>query len=136
MRKVLDSWALLAWLQGEEPAARRVRKLLDRAEAGQMDLSMSLLNVGEVFYLLAKRQNPEIAEAFLRDLQGMPIQTRMPTQRDVLEAARLKGRLAISYAAAFAVVAARQLNAELVTGDSELRALADAGLVELDWLGR
>jgi predicted nucleic acid-binding protein len=136
MRKVLDSWALLAWLQGEEPAARKVRKLLDRAEAGQTDLAMSMMNVGEVFYMLAKRQGEQTAEAFLRDLQGMPIRTRMPTERDVLDAARLKGRLAISYADAFAVETARQLNAELVTGDPELKAVADAGLVELDWLGR
>ena len=41
---VLDSWAMIAWLQGEEPA---------RSGTSSDDVGMSMINIGEVFYLLA-----------------------------------------------------------------------------------
>jgi hypothetical protein len=50
MKIVLDAWAILAYLQREEPAASRVREILKKAEARQVDLFVSLINVGEVFY--------------------------------------------------------------------------------------
>ena len=48
---VLDSWAMIGWLQGEEPARAQVRELLEQASRGETKVSISLLNVGEVFYL-------------------------------------------------------------------------------------
>jgi hypothetical protein len=47
---VLDAWALLAYLQGDEPAALRVKTVLHKAEAGHVTLVASLMNIGEVFY--------------------------------------------------------------------------------------
>ena len=41
----------------------------------------------------------------------------------------------MSFADAFAAATAMELNAALVTGDPELRALEDAGLVRLEWVG-
>ncbi len=50
-------------------------------------------------------------------------------------AARLKAGFKMSFADAFAAATAMELNAALVTGDPELRALEDAGLVRLEWVG-
>ena len=46
---------MIGWLQGEEPARAKVRELLEQASRGEAKVSISLLNVGEVFYLIAKR---------------------------------------------------------------------------------
>ena len=54
----------------------------------------------------------------------------------VLAAAHIKARFPISYADAFAAVAARECGGVVMTGDPELRALADAGLVDVEWLPR
>jgi predicted nucleic acid-binding protein len=63
---VLDSWALIGWLQGEEPARSKVREILERAALGSDDtVSMSMINIGEVFYLIAKRRGAALAERFL-----------------------------------------------------------------------
>src|SRR5215471_5052684 len=73
--KVLDAWAMLAWLQNERPAAEAVQKLLDEADAGRLNLSISMINVGEVYYQLAKRRGEHAGQAFLSDLKQMPIKT-------------------------------------------------------------
>ena len=133
---VLDSWAIIGWLQGEEPARAKVRELLEQAARGAATVSISLINVGEVFYLIAKRHGAVPAERFLADLAMMPIQALLPNRRLILGAARLKSRYPISYADAFAVETARQQNAILVTGNPELWQLSKREPIELLWLGK
>jgi ribonuclease VapC len=133
--RVLDSWALLGWLQGEEPARARVREILEAASRGETAASMSMINVGEVFYLLAKRHGADTAERFLSELPMMPLQSQVPDRKLILSAARLKSRFPISYADAFAVETARQQKAALVTGDPELFELSKREPIELVWVG-
>ena len=133
---VLDSWAMIGWLQGEEPARAKVRELLEQAAQGHARVSMSLINVGEVFYLIAKRHGAASAERFLADLAMMPIRAILPDRKLILEAARLKSRYPISYADAFAVETAREQNALLVTGDPELWQLAKRERLELQWVSK
>ena len=133
---VLDSWAMIGWLQGEEPARAKVRELLEEASRGEARVSISLINVGEVFYLIAKRHGAAPAERFLADLAMMPIQALLPDRKLILDAARMKSRYPISYADAFAVETARQQNAILVTGDPELWQLSKREPIELLWLGK
>jgi predicted nucleic acid-binding protein len=136
MRRVLDSWAVLAWLHDEGPAAKRVQKLLDQAGAGAAHLYMSIINIGEVYYRLVRKRGPESAKAFLADLKKMSIEVIPAPNTLVLEAADLKSQYPISYADAFAAVTAVRQRATLVTGDVELRALDRAGLIEIEWLKR
>ena len=61
----------------------------------------------------------------------------MPVTRAVvLGAAHIKARFRISYADAFAVVAAQDHGAVVMTGDPEFGPLAGAGLVTVEWLPR
>jgi predicted nucleic acid-binding protein len=133
---VLDSWALIGWLQGEEPARSKVRELLEQASRGETKVNISLINAGEVFHLIAKRHGAAPAERFLADLAMMPIQALLPDRKSILDAARLKSRYPISYAGAFAVETARDQNAVLVTGDPELRQLSKQEPIELLWVGK
>ena len=133
---VLDSWAMIGWLQGEEPASAKVRELLEQASRGETTVAMSLINVGEVFYLIAKRHGAAPAERFLAEFAMMPIQALLPDRRLILKAARMKSRYPISYADAFAVETAREQNAILVTGDPELRQLSKQEPIEVFWVGK
>jgi len=135
MDKILDSWAVLAWLQDERPAAEKVQALLDAAEAGTLKLGMCMINVGEVYYRLAKTRGEGDAVAFLRDLKSMPIKTLGVPKKLIVEAARLKGRYSMSYADAFAVATAVRERAPIVTGDPEIKALVDTGRVGVEWIG-
>jgi uncharacterized protein len=84
---VLDSWAMLGWLQGEEPVRAKVREMLERVFRGEAAVEMPLINVGEVFYLIARRHGSATAERSLSEILGMPLQTLLPHRRLILNAA-------------------------------------------------
>lgn len=128
---VLDSWAILAYVQAE-PAGTRVKSLLiEAAEAGS-HLWMSSINLGEIWYLLARRNSGDYATEQLSELAQIGIQRVDVDWPMVLQAADYKSRHKISYAGAFAAALAKRQNAELVTGDRECRALE--GEIKIRWL--
>jgi len=47
-RKLLDSFAVLAWL-GDEPGAQTVENILRDAEAQRLEVFMNVINLGEVY---------------------------------------------------------------------------------------
>ena len=70
-RRLLDSFALLAWLN-EEPGADRVDGLLKDARRSNQSLLMNAINVGEVYYIRARHGSPALAEALLDRLPMWP----------------------------------------------------------------
>jgi predicted nucleic acid-binding protein len=129
-RYVLDAWAILALLQGEEPAAARVREVIETAQTSYTEVLISMINLGEVYYRVMKVQNEGIAEETLAQVLQLPIQAISVSDELVYAAARWKGRYAISYADAFAAALTQQKQARLVTGDPELYALQDILSIE------
>ncbi|GAB4462509.1 MAG: type II toxin-antitoxin system VapC family toxin [Anaerolineales bacterium] len=117
---VLDAWAILAFLQGEEPAASRVRDVIESAQEGAARIFASIVNIGEVYYRIGKTRNQKEADSVLKDLYLLPVEIVSADDDTVLEAARLKIKLVLSYADAFAAVTAQQKDATLLTGDPEL----------------
>jgi predicted nucleic acid-binding protein len=134
-RKVLDSWAILSWLKGAPHAADRVRHLLEDSEKGRIELLMSIINVGEVFYILAKNVSAKDAEDFLRDFKKMPIRSMAVPKVLVLGAARLKAKYPISSADAIAAETANRADAPLVTGDPDFKPFIGGTVVQVEWIG-
>lgn len=134
--KVLDSWAVLAWLKDQAPAADAIDTLWRLAEGGKLRLLANIVNIGEVYYISAKAKGIASAELILQRLQELPLEIRPAPNSLVLEAARLKSQFSIAYADAFAAVTAIREKAPLVTGDPELKSLANTGTVKIEWVGR
>jgi predicted nucleic acid-binding protein len=111
---VLDSWAMLRLLEDSGPAARMVEELLGRDRP-----AMSWINLGEVFYVVRRRHGDDAASETVRDVRDV-VDARLPDERLILDAARLKAGHPMSYADAFAAAQAIALDAELWTGDPEL----------------
>lgn len=129
---VLDSYAVLAVL-ADEPGAQQVADLL-LAETGP--LYLSAINLGEVYYIIARRHGEEAAEQVSRAIHQEERLTIMEaTWPRIKAAARLKAAGGLSYADAFALGLAQELNAPLVTGDPELYRAAGRLNVDLVWLG-
>lgn len=127
---VLDAWAVLAFLQGEEPAASRVRNLLEEAQDQEVALFLSIINLGEVVYRVGKVRGEVEASEILAQIRHLPI-TIVPASDDAVWAAvRYKMHHSISYADAFALATAESLGATLATGDPELIQLADQVPIE------
>lgn len=114
MSVVLDSWAILRYLEDSEPAASAVAGLLDEG----MPI-ISWINLGEVFYVIRRRRGETAAWVTVRDLQDV-VAAEVPTAGRVLEAARVKSDHPMPYADAFAAATAAAHDATLWTGDPEL----------------
>jgi len=126
-KKVLDSYALLAFLE-KEGAYARIQDLLATEDA---PVFMNAVNVGEVFYILSRQRGERAAEYFLSVvLPGLPISVLDNSFDNVIAAARLKAKHALSFADCFAAATAVRENAVLVTGDPEFRKLGKAVTVE------
>lgn len=93
---------------------------------------MNEINIGEVYYIIAKRRSRNRADAFLQRLETLPITALSNTFDDVLNAARIKAVHALSYADAFAAASAEREEAALVTGDAEFHTVAHR--IEIEWL--
>lgn len=125
---VLDSFAILAFMQGEQ-GVERVRGLLRQAENGQVELHMSLINLAEVKYcIIRQRRN---VEERLGAVSSLPIAV---ASADVYIDAviTLKAVHAVTLADCFAAALAIDLGCPLITGDPEFEKLA--GTVSVEWL--
>jgi ribonuclease VapC len=134
-RYVLDSFALLAYLEGEA-GTPKVRTALEGAAAGRHHVYLSLINLGEVLYVVERERGLLEAQQTLAAVDQLPLEVLPVTRPTVLAAAHVKARFPLSYADAFAVVAAQERAATIMTGDPEFEAVAEAGLVAIDWLSR
>ena len=128
MKKVLDAFAVLCWMQ-DEPGASYVDRLMGEAEEGKLELAVSAVNLGEVYYRLLRSRGRAEAEEFRADVAAgvFPWRVFPASNRRVWRAAALKGACRISYADALAAALALELGADLVTGDPEILAAAPVG---------
>lgn len=130
--RVLDTWPILEWMNGRQPATESVEHLFDESVAGGAQLFMSAINAGEVYYFLRKLHSERIAESWRNSSRTLPITIEVPSGKEIWDAALLKGQYPIAYADAFAAALAQKYRCPLTTGDPEFRAVAN---LELDWIG-
>lgn len=133
-RFVLDAWAVLALLQKEEPAASRVKQLLEEMKKSNTELFISTINLGEVYYCVGRVKGEDEAMETLEDIRRLSLTVVPATEEAVLNTARFKMSYSISYADAFAATTAEELDAVLVTGDPELEQLG--GRIQVEKLER
>jgi len=128
---VLDAFAVMAFLR-DEPGGPRVRELLHAAARGETWLYLSLINYGEVLYMVERRWGEIELHRVIAHLDELPIRV-MPIDRPLtFAAAHVKAHHTISYADAFAVALAQKLDAMVVTGDPEFKSVEE--LVRIEWL--
>jgi uncharacterized protein len=128
-KKVLDSFALLAYLKMEG----KYKKVKDLLSSDDVLLLMNDINLGETFYILSRERGIEKAEYFASTvLKSLPIEDVGNTFQDVLDAARIKANHSLSYADCFAVATAMRENAPIVTGDPEFKKVQK--VVEIEWM--
>ncbi len=114
MTVVLDSWAVMRLLEGEQPVADRVQEHLDAGSA-----VMSWINLGEVFYVLRRAVGEAGAMETIRDIEAA-VTVLLPDRDTVLNAARVKSEHRMAYADSYAAATAIRQKAPLWTGDPEL----------------
>lgn len=74
------------------------------------------------------------AQDILALIQAMPVEVLPADDQTVFAAAHIKANHPISYADAFVIVAAQNLNGIIMTGDPEFQDITE--LAQIEWLKR
>ena len=126
MSVCLDSWAILAWLDGEEPALSRVEDVLASRPV------VSWVNLVEVYDRVERDHGRSAADEILASLRAS-LAPDLPGTARMIEAARLKAVASIALGDCFALATAAAHGLVLLTGDPEILKFGDApcGLEDL-----
>ena len=128
---VLDSWAIMAFLEGE-PSAERIADLISDAHDDSVPMLMSVINAGEIWYIIARRRNPAEADRAIQMIQEIGIKFVDADWPLTKIAAGYKVKGNISYADCQAAALAKHYKAALLTGDHEFEQLQDE--ISIVWL--
>jgi len=114
----LDSWAILAWLDGEEPALARVENVLASRPV------VSWVNLVEVYDRVERDHGRSAADETLASLRAS-LAPDLPGTARMIEAARLKAAASIALGDCFALATAAAHGLLLLTGDPEILQIAN-----------
>ena len=128
---VLDASALLAMFFGQ-PGMEQVRDLFHKASDADKPMLISAVNWAEVLYKLERKQGNVGLQTAQHFERTMPLDV-VPLDRELAEsAAHLKNEHNLGLADAFAAALTKSKKAELVTADTEFKALEKE--IKINWL--
>jgi len=125
MHYILDACALLAFLNDEE-GAEKIEDLLNQSAVSDVSVSMSIINLFEVYYSELRDKGAEIAQIVLDMVQHYSIKIIDTISEQVFrEAARMKAAHKMSIADCIGLATAIELSGQFVSSDHhELEAIA------------
>jgi predicted nucleic acid-binding protein len=126
---VLDANSVLRYFDPKYANDELVHSVFLKAQQHEARLFMSVLNAGEVFYLLIRDAGELRALNYMRILQNLISIVEADLER-TMEAARLKHRYKLGYADSFAASLALSLKATLVSADPDFEKIGK----QLKWL--
>ena len=128
---VLDASALLAMFFGE-PGLEKMRDLFHKASEADSPVFISAVNWAEVLYKMQHKHGVQGFETAQRFEHTTPLEVA-PLDRELAEvAASLKEEHGLGLADAFAAALAKHKKAELITADTEFKALEKE--IKINWL--
>lgn len=128
---VLDSWAVLVYLE-DESSGQKVADLISDAHEHGIPLLMSVVNAGEVWYILAREVSEGEADKGIEGLRQLGIEFIDADWKLARVAGEFKSKNRMSFADCFAAALAKEHKAELVTGDKEFKQIENE--VKVLWL--
>ena len=130
---ILDAFAFMAYFENE-PGAERIEQILQDVKDGKARVFISIINLGEVVYNTERKHGFSKAQDTLALIQEMPVEVLPADDQTVFAAAHIKANHLISYADAFVIVAAQNLDSIVMTGDPEFQDVTE--LAKVEWLKR
>ena len=128
---VFDSWAIIAYLEGEA-AAERVADHIADAHENEIPLFISVVNAGEVWYIIARETSVSDADRSITELRHLGIEFVDADWTLAHEAGGFKSKYKMSFADCFAAALAKHKKALLLTGDPEFKQVEPQ--ITIDWL--
>jgi predicted nucleic acid-binding protein len=120
---VLDASAVVTFFE-DRPGAARVEDLIVSAAASKIQLLMSLINWGEVYYSIWRARGHDAARQIIAEIAQLPIDL-IPADYPLTKlAAELHARHNLPYADCFAASLATTRHASVATSDKDFAKLA------------
>lgn len=117
---VLDSWAIIAYLEDEGTSAK-VADIIADAHDERIPLLMTVVNGAEVWYIIARQTSAAEADASIKQLRELGIEFVDADWSLSKDAGYFKSKNKMSLADGFAAALTKQRKAHLATGDPEFR---------------
>ncbi len=112
---VLDANALIRYVLNTA-GADKVDAILQQRERGTAHVSMSVINVGEVYYVLMRRVGERGAAEAVNKMRHVVAYVPVELE-EAIAAAKIKHQFKMGYADCFAAALALRLNGTLVSAD-------------------
>lgn len=128
---VLDSWAIMSYLGGE-PSAEKVADIMADGHEEDIPLLMTVVNAGEVWYILAREVSVAEADSSIRQLRQLGIKLVDADWDLAHDAAVFKSKHKMSFADCFAAALAQNKTGVLLTGDPEFKQVGTQ--IAINWL--
>jgi len=128
---VFDSWAVIAFLEGEA-AAEKVADHIADAHENEIPLFISVVNASEVWYIIARETSVSDADRSITEMRHLGIEFVDADWTIAHEAAGFKSKHKMSFADCFAAALAKHRKATLLTGDREFKHVD--GDLSIEWL--
>jgi predicted nucleic acid-binding protein len=117
-RVVLDASSLMAFFE-DRPGADKVEDLLRLGVEGKRQLSMSVVNWGEVYYSTWRTNGPGVARKVIVDIAQLPLEIVDADLALTRSAAELRAEHKLPYTDGFAAALAAARKASLATSDKD-----------------
>jgi predicted nucleic acid-binding protein len=122
----------MAFLE-DEPAGEMVGNIISDAHEQGIPLMMTMVNAGEVWYILAREVSEAAADQSIKNMRELGIQFQDVDWKLANQAARFKAVKKMSFADCFAAALAFQHKGSvLVTGDKEFKQVEES--IKMYWL--
>ncbi len=122
-RIVLDASALMTFFENR-PGAEKVQDLIHLGVEGKRQLSMSVVNWGEVYYSTWRTKGPGVARKVIEDIAQLPLEIVDADLELTRSAAELRAEHKLPYTDCFAAALAAARKASLATGDRDFAHVA------------
>jgi predicted nucleic acid-binding protein len=129
---VVDAFPLLVLIR-KQNGWEWVRDIVDEATDGGFPHLVSLINLGEVYYMMLREYGEELAQKMLEGILDSSFEIMIPTFEHMKQAAKWKAGGGLSYADCYAAALAFERGIPLLTGDKEFSILETKG-VSVEWL--
>ena len=127
---VLDASALMTMFESR-PGEEKVEETIGLAISGQVDLLMSVVNWGEVYYSLWRTNGPDLAKKKIAEIAQLPINLVGVDLEQARNAAEFTALRKLPYADAFAAALAKEREASILTGDRDFVRVKDE--IDIIW---
>ena len=131
MIRVLDASALIAYLE-KESGYEKVKDAFTRASETEKRILMSVVNWGEVYYVLVKEYGLDKTREVISLIETFPLDIVPADQEIAAQAALYKAQKKLPYADSYAAALAKLRRGELITADKEFKLVEDE--VKIAWL--